>query len=102
MSNGKALGVAMSSPTLEDVTADSLTVTNATISNDLTMGDAGNIILNTGTGTQIGTASIQKLATYGKAPVEQTSAIPAVTGAVSLTTTMNAMLTVIRNFGLIA
>ena len=76
--------------------------TNLTVTNDLTMGDAGNIILNTGTGTQIGTAVDQKLATYGKAPVAQASAIPAVTGAVSLTTTMNAILTVIRNFGLIA
>ena len=102
MSNGKALGVAMSSPTLEDVTADSLTVTNATISNDLTMGDAGNIIVNATTGTQIGTASSQKLATYGKTPVVQASAIVAVTGAVSLTTSINAILTAIRDFGIIA
>ena len=76
--------------------------TNLTVTNDLTMGDAGNIILNTGTGTQIGTAVDQKLATYGKAPVAQASAIPEVTGTISLTTTMNAILTVIRNFGLIA
>ena len=76
--------------------------TNLTVTNDLTMGVGGNIILDTGTGTQIGTAVDQKLATYGQTPVAQASAIPAVTGAVSLTTTMNAILTVIRNFGLIA
>ena len=102
MSNGKALGVAMSSPTLEDVTADSLTVTNATISNDLTMGDGGNIVVDTTTGTKIGTATTQMLATYGKTPVVQASAIVAVTGTVSLTTTINALLTAVRNFGIIA
>jgi len=86
MSNGKALGVAFSKPTLEEITLE----------------DGGNIIVNATTGTQIGTAASQKLATYGKAPVIQAAAIVAVVDAVSLTTTINAMLTVIRNFGLIA
>ena len=86
MSNGKALGVAFSKPTLEEITLE----------------DGGNIIVNATTGTQIGTASSQKLATYGKTPVVQASAIVAVTGTVSLTTTMNAILSAIRNFGIIA
>ena len=95
--NGKALGVAFSKPEFETVTADDLNVAN-----DITMGDAGNIVVNTVTGTKIGTATTQMLATYGKTPVVQASAIVAVVDDVSLTTTINAMLTVIRNFGLIA
>ena len=86
MSNGKALGVAMSKPTLEEITLE----------------DGGNIIVNATTGTQIGTSASQKLATYGKTPVVQASAIVAVTGAVSLTTSINAILTAIRDFGIIA
>ena len=95
--NGKALGVMFSKPEFETVTADDLNVAN-----DITIAAAGNVILDTVTGTKIGTDVDQKLATYGKTPVVQASAIIAVTGAVSLTTTMNAILTVIRNFGLIA
>ena len=86
MSNGKALGVAMSKPTLEEITLE----------------DGGNIIVNTTTGSQIGTSASQKLATYGKIPVVQASAIVAVVDAVSLTTTINAILSAIRNFGIIA
>ena len=115
--NGKALGVAFSKPEFETVTADTATITTLTattetiatqnvtdlnVANDITIAAAGNIIVNATTGTKIGTETTQKLATYGKAPVAQASAIVAITGAVSLTTTMNAMLTVIRNFGLIA
>ena len=111
--NGTALGVAFSQPEFETVTTGDLTVTGTntvatqavtdlTVANDLTMGDAGNIIVNATTGTQIGTAASQKLATYGKTPTVQASAIVAVTGAVSLTTSINAILTAIRNFGIIA
>lgn len=42
------------------------------------------------------------IAMYGATPVAQASAIPAVTGTVSLTTTINAILTVIRDMGQIA
>jgi len=53
-------------------------------------------------GTVLGTASTDLVATYGKTPVVQASAIVAVAGAVSLTTTINALLTAVRNFGIIA
>ena len=72
------------------------TSTNANLSTSQKLGD-GNP-----TGTVLGTASTDLVATYGKTPVVQASAIVAVVDTVSLTTTMNAILTVIRNFGLIA
>lgn len=53
-------------------------------------------------GASFGKATTNKLSAYGVTPVVQASAIVAVTGTVSLTTTMNAVLTVIRNWGLIA
>jgi len=43
-----------------------------------------------------------KASVYGKAPIAQQADIVAVTGTVSLTTTINALMTVIRNFGLMA
>jgi hypothetical protein len=52
-------------------------------------------------GVSLGVAS-GKASVYGEAPVEQASAIVAVVGTVSLTTTINAILTAIRNFGIIA
>ena len=106
--NGSALGVAFSKPEFESVTVTGTStvatqaVTDLNVANDITMGDEDNIVVNTVTGTKIGTATTQKLATYGKTPVIQASAIVAVVDEVSLTTTINAMLTVIRNFGLIA
>ena len=72
------------------------TSTNANLSTSQKLGD-GNP-----TGTVLGTASTDLVATYGKTPVVQASAIVAVTGTVSLTTTLNALLTVVRNFGIIA
>lgn len=39
---------------------------------------------------------------YGKTPVAQASEVVAVVGTVNLTTTINAILTAIRNFGIIA
>jgi len=52
-------------------------------------------------GVRVGRAS-SKVGIYGETPVVQASAIVAVTGAVSLTTTINALLTAVRNFGIIA
>lgn len=52
-------------------------------------------------GTSIGKAAADLVGMHGTA-VAQASAIVAVTGTVSLTTTINAVLTVIRNKGLIA
>ena len=57
---------------------------------------------NSDSGTCVGLTSSDKVALYGTTPVAQASAITAVTGTVSLTTTMNAVLTVLRNLGAIA
>lgn len=53
-------------------------------------------------GTSLGQDSSDLISLYGVTPVAQASAIVAVTGTVSLTTTMNAILTAIRDFGIIA
>jgi len=42
---------------------------------DQTLGDGKNIVLGTGTGTQIGTAAGQKLAIHGATPVARAAAI---------------------------
>ena len=78
MQKGKALGVMFSEPSFDDITT-----TDVTVSNDLTMGDAGNIILNTTTGTKIGTAADQKIGFLGATPVIQQTGgtdAPAVVG----------------------
>lgn len=55
------------------------TITDTTgavqLEQDLTIADATNIILNTTTGTQIGTATSQKLGFYGVTPVVQPTAL---------------------------
>jgi len=43
-----------------------------------------------------------KSSVYGVTPVVQASAITGVKGTVNLTTTINAVLSIIRNFGLMA
>ena len=60
------------------------------------IGDGG------GSGSCIGRTATELVAFHAATPVAQASAIVAVTGTVSLTTTINAILTVIRNKGLIA
>lgn len=51
------------------LTSSTLAVTDITVSNDLTISDAGNVILAATTGTQIGTATTQKVAFLGATPV---------------------------------
>lgn len=65
---------------------------------------AGQQIVSDGNaaGVSLGRASTDLVNLYGGTGVAQASAIPAVTGEVSLTTTINAILTVIRNISLIA
>jgi len=70
--------------------------TNTHLASIQDLGDGGS------GGTRMGTASTDLDSCYGKTPVAQASAIVAVTGTVSLTTTLNAVLTAIRNFGIIA
>jgi hypothetical protein len=68
-----------------------------------TIADAGNIAVGTGTGTQFGTATNQKLGFYGKAPVAQQT-MGAMTAGGSYSSNEQAMLntiwTLLRTLGL--
>lgn len=55
------------------------------LNDDVTMADAKNIILNTSTGTQFGTASGQKLSFYGVTPVNKGTAATAASSAITHT-----------------
>jgi hypothetical protein len=68
----------------------------------LVFADAINITLNTTTGTKIGTATSQKLGFFNQTPVVQPTAVADATTAVDVITQFNALLTRMRNLGLIA
>jgi hypothetical protein len=76
-----------------------LRITNAGV---LQVADAGNIAVGTTTGTKIGTATTQKLGFYNATPVVQPTAVADATDAASVITQLNALLTRMRNLGLIA
>lgn len=61
-----------------------------------------NIVLGTTTGTKIGTAANQKLGFFDATPVVQPTAVADATDAASVITQLNALLTRMRNLGLIA
>jgi hypothetical protein len=68
----------------------------------ITVSDGGNVVLGTTTGTKIGTATTQKLGFYNATPVVQPTAVADATDAASVITQLNALLTRMRNLGLIA
>ena len=68
----------------------------------LQVADAGNITVGTTTGTKIGTATTQKLGFYNVTPVVQPTAVADATDAASVITQLNALLSRMRNLGLIA
>jgi hypothetical protein len=68
----------------------------------LQVADAGNITVGTTTGTKIGTATTEKLGFYNATPVVQPTAVADATDAVDVITQLNALLTRMRNLGLIA
>ena len=74
------------------------------ISNDrsITVSDGGNVVLGTTTGTKIGTATTQKIGFYNATPVVQPTAVADATDAATVITQLNALLTRMRNLGLIA
>jgi hypothetical protein len=76
-----------------------LRITNAGV---LQVADAGNVSVGTTTGTKIGTATTQKLGFYNATPVVQPTAVADATDAASVITQLNALLTRMRNLGLIA
>ena len=63
---------------------------------------AGDIHSNTGNGTKIGTAITQKLGFYNATPVVQPTAVADATDAASAITQLNALLSRMRDLGLIA
>ena len=67
-----------------------------------TIADALDIAVGTTTGTKIGTATTQKLGFYNSTPVVQPTAVADATDAASVITQLNALLTRMRNLGLIA
>jgi len=85
-------------------TDDNLTVAGTTTLNQtLTLADAVNIVLNTSTGTKIGTATTQKLGFYNATPVVQPTAVANATGTLAdVVTQFNALLVKLRTLGLIA
>ena len=66
------------------------------------IGEANNIAVGTTTGTKIGTATTQKLGFFDKAPVVQPTAVANATDAATVITQLNALLTRMRDLGLIA
>jgi predicted aconitase with swiveling domain len=76
-----------------------LSITSAGV---LLLADAGDITVGTTTGTKIGTATTQKLGFYNATPVVQPTAVADATDAATVITQLNALLTRMRNLGLIA
>jgi len=67
-----------------------------------TIADALNIAVGTTTGTKIGTATTQKLGFFNATPVVQPTAVADATDAASVITQLNALLSRMRDPGLIA
>lgn len=73
------------------LTAATVATTDLTVANDITIASEGNVILSTSTGTQIGTATSQKIGFYSTTPIVQRSgaAQAAVTTTPAVSTTSN-------------
>jgi hypothetical protein len=67
-----------------------------------TVADAQNFAVGTTTGTKIGTATTQKLGFFDKTPVVQPIAVADATDAATVITQLNALLSRMRDLGLIA
>ena len=92
--------------TLSGFTLAFITVAGTVLSADnvglITVRDASDIAVGTTTGTKIGTATTQKLVFFNATPVVQPTAVADATDAASVITQLNALLTRMRNLGLIA
>jgi hypothetical protein len=87
---------------LADDSADcDITAAALTLSGNLTI-STKNIVTDTATGTKIGTATTQKLAFWNATPVVQPTAVADATDAASVITQLNALLSRMRDLGLIA
>ena len=67
------------------LTSTTVSATNINLTNDLTITEAGNMILGTSNGTQIGTASGQKVGFFGVTPVVKAAALTAAASAITHT-----------------
>jgi hypothetical protein len=67
-----------------------------------TIADANDIAVGTTTGTKIGTATTQKIGFFNKAPVVQPTAVADATSEAEAVTQLNALLSRMRDLGLIA
>jgi hypothetical protein len=76
-----------------------LRITNAGV---LQVADAGNITVGTTTGTKIGTATTQKLGFYNATPVVQPTAVADSVDTTDIVAQFNALLSRMRDLGLIA
>jgi hypothetical protein len=74
----------------------------ATFYGNVQIDDAKNIVINTTTGTKIGTGTTQKLGFWNATPVVQPTAVADATDAASVITQLNALLSRMRDLGLIA
>ena len=87
---------------LADDSADcDITAAALTLSSNLTI-STKNIVTDTTTGTKIGTATTQKLGFFNATPVVQPTAVADATDAASVITQLNALLSRMRDLGLIA
>jgi len=73
-----------------------------TAKNGIAISNSQNIALGTTTGTKIGTATTQKLGFFDKTPVVQPVAVADATTSVDVITQFNALLSRMRDLGLIA
>lgn len=87
-----------------NVTTNTAATVRVRIKADGTFGieDGNNIEVGTTTGTKIGTATNQKLGFFDKTPVVQPTAVADATDAASVITQLNALLSRMRDLGLIA
>jgi hypothetical protein len=81
------------------VYTDNTLAVNATTA---TFKDATNIVVGTTTGTKIGTSTSQKIGFFNKTPVVQPTAVADATDAATVITQLNALLSRMRDLGLIA
>ena len=89
ISSGAAENLTIDAKGTGTITLNGTATGTVTIGSTLTMADAKNIILNTSTGTKIGTATTQKLAFYNSTPITQPAAsTDTTTGAAGGTTTV--------------
>jgi len=95
--NGTAVNFRLADDSADcDITAAALT-----LSGDLTI-STKNIVTDTTTGTKIGTATNQKIGFFNATPVVQPTAVADATDAASVITQLNALLSRMRDLGLIA